>query len=175
MKKKVDNRTTSEKIADSNRNRSKRLTIKQKKFVAEVIKSGNGTQAAIKAGYSKNSAQEIASENLSKPIIQAEIKSIADKLGINAEYVLQNFKEIADFNKQKVIKTAIKGTIEIQTEEMIDASAAIKANELLGKHLSLFVEKVKHEGEINLIHNFDQNSSKKLQEILEKAKNGQTQ
>ena len=33
---------------------SQKLTIKQKKFADEYIISGNATEAAIKAGYSKN-------------------------------------------------------------------------------------------------------------------------
>lgn len=36
---------------------SKKLTIKQKKFADEYIISGNATQAAIEAGYSKRSAK----------------------------------------------------------------------------------------------------------------------
>ena len=42
-----------------------KLTPKQKAFVREYKKNGgNGTQAAIKAGYSENTADVIATENL---------------------------------------------------------------------------------------------------------------
>lgn len=40
------------------------MTEKQRKFCVEYAKSGNGTQAAIAAGYSERSAYSIASENL---------------------------------------------------------------------------------------------------------------
>ncbi len=102
----------------------KKLTIKQQKFVNEYIKTGNGTQSAIKAGYSENCAQEIASENLLKPIIKAKIEKVmnktAEQIGINAEFVLSNLKYFASKKKIKW------------------AGHAIKSNELLGKNLKLF-------------------------------------
>lgn len=129
----------------------KKLTIKQKKFTAEVIKTGNATQAAIKAGYSKKTASEMGYENLNKPQIKAEIQSAAAKLGIDAEYVLKNFKDIADFNKEKIVVARVKKDVdgefqEIVNEEMRDAAAAIKSTEMLGKHLSLFTEKLELTG-----------------------------
>lgn len=116
----------------------KKLTLKQQKFTKELLKSGNGTQAAIKAGYSERSARQIAAENMTKPVIQSTIQSAAEKLGINPEYVLGNLKEIADFNKTKQDKFDQFGN---KKTEMTDTTAALKANELLGKHLSLFTDK----------------------------------
>lgn len=49
------------------------LTAKESRFVDEYMVDLNGTQAAIRAGYSPDSARQIASENLSKPYIQAAI------------------------------------------------------------------------------------------------------
>ena len=50
------------------------LTAKQAQFVNEYMVSLNGTQAAIRAGYSRRTARAIASENLRKPEIAAEIE-----------------------------------------------------------------------------------------------------
>ncbi|MFT8910869.1 terminase small subunit [Leuconostoc pseudomesenteroides] len=56
-----------------------KLTPKQKKFADEYIKTGNATQSAIEAGYSKRTAAVIATENLIKPNIKAYIeKCMAD-------------------------------------------------------------------------------------------------
>lgn len=51
------------------------MTIKQKKFADEYIKTGNATQSAINAGYSKKTARTTGAENLTKP----NIKSYVDK------------------------------------------------------------------------------------------------
>ena len=62
---------------------SNSLTLKQKRFVNELTNSTSATQAAIKAGYSPNTARFIASENLTKPNIQREIISVLDKADLS--------------------------------------------------------------------------------------------
>jgi len=42
------------------------LTAKQQSFIAEYLVDLNATQAAIRAGYSENTAAAIGSENLTK-------------------------------------------------------------------------------------------------------------
>lgn len=49
------------------------LTAKQSRFVDEYMVDLNGTQAAIRSGYSEKTARAIASENLKKPLIAEEI------------------------------------------------------------------------------------------------------
>ena len=51
------------------------LTPKQKAFADYYIETGNATEAAKRAGYSKKSAYSIGDENLKKPAISAYIKS----------------------------------------------------------------------------------------------------
>ena len=50
-----------------------KLTEKQKRFADEYIRSGNATQAAIKAGYSKKTAKIVASQNLTKLNVKSYI------------------------------------------------------------------------------------------------------
>ena len=47
------------------------LTPKQKAFADEFLKCGNATEAAKRAGYSKQSARQMGTENLSKPSISS--------------------------------------------------------------------------------------------------------
>ena len=57
------------------------LTIKQRRFCEEYAVDFNGTQAAIRAGYSEHSATVIAYENLIKPYIRGYVeKLISDKI-----------------------------------------------------------------------------------------------
>ena len=51
----------------------KKLTAKEEKFCQEYVMWLNGTKAAILAGYSKNSANRISTQNLSKVHIKDRI------------------------------------------------------------------------------------------------------
>ena len=53
-----------------------RLTQKQETFCRLYFELGNGTQAALAAGYSPKTAYVIASENLNKPQISERIAAI---------------------------------------------------------------------------------------------------
>lgn len=75
-----------------------KLTLKQKLFCDWYIKLANGTQAAIRAGYSEHTANRIASENLSKPDIKAYIKKrmteLEEVLGFNKSTIVQDLHDI---------------------------------------------------------------------------------
>ena len=105
------------------------LTAKQKTFCEEYLVDLNATQAAIRAGYSSDTAQQIGSENLLKPVIQEHIQKNMDKRSqkteITAEYVLNGIRD--------VVATCVE-------EDTYDAKAALKGYELLGKHLKIFTE-----------------------------------
>jgi len=55
------------------------LTPKQQRFCEEYIVDLNGTQAAIRAGYSKKTAHDIACENLTKPNIKKCVTELKEK------------------------------------------------------------------------------------------------
>lgn len=105
----------------------KKLTPKQKRFVAEYIVDLNATQAAIRAGYSEKTANRIASENLSKPVIQEAIqkqtKKINDKLEITAERVLLERARLAFHNNKDLFHQ--NGTLKQLHELDDDVAAAI--------------------------------------------------
>ena len=82
------------------------LTPKQKRFVDEYLVDLNATAAAKRAGYSERTARSIASENLAKPDIQAEIQkrrsALQDKLEISSERMLQEYARIAFFDPRRL-------------------------------------------------------------------------
>lgn len=82
------------------------MTDKMIRFCHEYIVDLNGTQAAIRAGYSENSANEISSENLAKPRIKEYIdrlkKDRAERLGITADKVLAELSRLAFSNVQEI-------------------------------------------------------------------------
>lgn len=63
-----------------------KLTQKQARFVEEYLIDLNATQAAIRAGYSANSAGAIGAENLTKPEIANLIAASRTELAVQAEF-----------------------------------------------------------------------------------------
>lgn len=80
------------------------LTAQQRRFVAEYLKDGNATQAAIRAGYSKKSAEQIGYQLLQKTsvaqaIAQQQKASIARTLG-GADEVLAQMWQLEKLRKE---------------------------------------------------------------------------
>ncbi len=142
------------------------MTQKQKRFIEEYLIDLNATQAAIRAGYSPDTAKVIGSENLTKPDIRAQIdRAMAERskrTGVNAERVIQELAKIAFVNAAEVIDpktatvkedalpedTAAIQSVKVKTfgedglEREIKMADKIKALELLGKHLGMFQNNV---------------------------------
>lgn len=148
------------------------LTAKQRAFCREYLVDLNATQAAIRAGYSENSAASIGQENLMKPEIQREVQRMmnerAERLEVTADMVLRELlgiatvdlseafdefgalKPIKDIPKQ--VRKAIAG---VETLQVGDGASTVKkvrfwdknkSLEMLGRHLKLFVDKLEHTG-----------------------------
>lgn len=130
------------KVVDTTKKR--KLTLKQAKFTKEYLKRGNATEAAAKAYdvKNRNTANSIATENLAKPAIKEAIMSAAEKLGINPEYVLGNYKRAIEITGKTYTKTVGQGENVAVLEDMVDSQAFIKSNEMLGKHLKLFTDTI---------------------------------
>jgi phage terminase small subunit len=114
-----------------------KLNDKQARFVAEYLVDSNATQAAIRAGYSKKTARNQASDLLAKPDIKAAVAKgqakVAAKLELSAEKILEDIDRISE-----------------RAEQEGQYGAALKGRELLGKSLKLFVDKVEHSGQVTL-------------------------
>ena len=111
------------------------LTAKQRAFIEAY--TGNATEAAIKAGYSKDTAYSIGQENLKKPEIQQAIRE----------------------RESKRLSPAIAKRdrlLEFWTQTMEDTDIYIKerlrASELLGKAQGVFLERVEmeHTGSLDI-------------------------
>jgi hypothetical protein len=107
---------------------SEGLTPKEQMFIAEYLIDGNGTRAALAAGYVASNARKSASEALKRPRVQAALKAakakLLNKLELSAAKVLEDIERISN-----------------KAERAREFSAALKGKELLGKHLALFTER----------------------------------
>nr|CCC56265.1 terminase small subunit [Weissella thailandensis fsh4-2] len=102
-----------------------KLTEKQKRFADEYINSGNATQAAIKAGYSKKTANRIGPENLSKLVIK---NYIDDRMQAIEDSRIMTAKEAVEF-LTSVVRGDIKEIVVIGTPvgaEEVEKEADIK-------------------------------------------------
>lgn len=120
------------------------LTPKQAKFVEEYIVDLNATQAAIRAGYSKDTAEQIGYQQLQKTSVTEALKvkqaALAEKMQINQEWVITRLQQVAERCMQAEPVLDRDGA---ETGEYIfQAAGANKALELIGKHLGLFNDKL---------------------------------
>lgn len=78
---------------------TKTLTERHKSFCREYVKSGNGKQSAIKAGYAANSAEQTACKLLRNPKVVAEITRLREKREkkaiMDAQEVMELFSAVA--------------------------------------------------------------------------------
>ncbi|SOC92467.1 Terminase small subunit [Rhizobium sp. AN5] len=76
------------------------LTKKQRRFVDEYLIDLNGSQAAIRAGYSRRNANDQAAQLLAKPAIRDAIASAmqsrSERTQVDADWVLQRLAREAD-------------------------------------------------------------------------------
>ena len=165
------------------------MTKKQRRFIEEYLIDLNATQAAIRAGYSPDTAKSIGSENLTKPDIQARIaKAMAERsrrTGVNADRVVMELAKIAFVNASDVIDaetatlkpdaapedTAAIQSVKVKTfgedglEREIKMADKLKALELLGKHLGMFKDKVELSGSL-------ETEKTKLDDLIQQMRGG---
>lgn len=151
------------------------LTKKQKLFVEEYLIDLNATQAAIRAGYSPDTAQEQSSRMLSNVMVKNEIdKAMAERsrrTGINQDRILMELAKIALVNPEKVVNFDEATIREDAQPEDLAAVASVKvkrfptkdgegiereikfydktkALDLAGRHLGMFKDKVEISGSL---------------------------
>ena len=121
------------------------LTLKQKKFADEYIVSGNATESAIKAGYSKKTANRIGSENLSKldikNYIDGRLKEIESEKIADQQEVLKYLSAVMRGEMTEQTLKSVGESGQVITEIDVGAKDRIKAAELLGKRYRLWTDK----------------------------------
>ena len=141
------------------------ITARQSLFAQEFLVDLNATQAAIRAGYSPNTANEQAVRLMAKPEVKAEVERLqaqsANTLQISRERVLLELSKIAFSDIKKLYQTNQRKFVYKSVSDIPDefwpAISAIKitpsewgdsihitlhnkigALEMLGRHLGLF-------------------------------------
>lgn len=132
-----------------------KLTLKQKRFADEYIISGNATESAIKAGYSKKHANTNASKLLQNTTIK---RYIDERLEILDSEKIADQKEVLQY-----LSAVMRGEHKEKTlisigefgQEIVDidvgAKDRLKAAELLGRRYKLFTDKVEVDANIETV------------------------
>lgn len=95
-------------MAEAEDNWESELTAKQRAFVREYLIDLNATQAAIRAGYSEDTARSIGAENLTKPdvvaAVEAAMKLRSERTQITADMVLKELAKIGFSDIRRAVK-----------------------------------------------------------------------
>nr|WP_321503281.1 terminase small subunit [uncultured Dethiosulfovibrio sp.] len=148
----------------------KKLTAKQAAFVEEYLVDLNATAAATRAGYAPKSARKVGSNLLTLPHVQAAIEEALaerrERVEVTQDQVVAELARIAFGNPQDVMEWGPGGVRLRPSSELTPDQAAmvaevsettsqnggslrlkthdkVRALELLGKHLGMFVERSK--------------------------------
>lgn len=147
-----------------------KLTARQKRFCDEYLIDLNATQAAIRAGYSKKTANEQAAQNLAKLSIQEYIRERMnekdDELIAKQDEVLQTLTRILRRQEKEVVVVTCKERTsgydengkkvitEREVPQLVEIPTQIKdvnrAAELLGKRYGLYTDKVEQQVDMDL-------------------------
>ena len=122
-----------------------KLTDKQEMFCQEYLIDLNATQAAIRAGYSKKTAKDIACQNLSKVYLAERIavlqKERFKSLKIDQEFVIKNLllaMRISLGQEDTHVVGNVDGMMTSMTLKKTDVNNFIKIQEMLAKHIGFY-------------------------------------
>ena len=129
---------------------TQKLTLKQQRFIDEYIISGNATQAAIKAGYSKRTAKQTGTENLAKPYLKAELDrrnaEIQSQKTADMTEVMEYLTSVMRGEQTESVATS-KG---VYNDIPVTAKDRIKAAELIGKRHGAWTDKKVISGDVQI-------------------------
>jgi phage terminase small subunit len=132
----------------------RKLTPKQQRFVDEYLVDLNGTQAAIRAGYSEKTAKVIASQSLTKANVAAAVHAAqcarAKRTQVDADWVLDRLEteakaDLADiYNEAGALKPVKEWPLIWRQGLIAGVETAQEFEEVDGKKVSIgLVHKVK--------------------------------
>ncbi len=130
------------------------MTPKQTRFVAEYLLDHNATQAAIRAGYSEKTANEIGAQNLAKLSIAAAIAEgeakFAEKHEITQDWLITEFQENHRLAREH---GPVKDRYGKPTNQLVqrNLSASNRALESIAIITGNWVEKKKLEGSVTIV------------------------
>ena len=115
-----------------------KLTAKQLKFTREYAKDGNGTRAAIRAGYAPKSADVEAARLLVNAKVGNAVTKFQELHRIKAEVTIESLAAELEFDRDRARQldqtaTAVTATVQIAKLYGLDINRNINENNGLTK------------------------------------------
>lgn len=131
------------------------MNAKQRRFCDEYLIDCNATQAAIRAGYSKKTANEQAARLLAnasiKSYIDEQLERIHNEKTADAQEVLEYLTSVMrGEHTEQTLKLVGEG-VQAITEIDVAAKERLKAAELIGKRYGIWKDSVDVKGAIPTI------------------------
>lgn len=134
---------------------NRKLTIKQKKFADEYIKTGNAYRSAKSAGYSENYAKgnviRLLENESVKAYVSQKMKEIEDSKIADAKEVLELLTSIARGEVTEEATLLSGNGMQELVPKSADIKDRIRAAELIGRRYALFTDKMEVEGNIGAV------------------------
>lgn len=140
------------------------------RFCQEYVVDYNGTKAAIRAGYKDESARKQASRLLTNADILSRVRELqseqVERLAVSQDYVVLQLMET--YRRCLEVTPVLKfdpdtGQMEETGRYQFDSKGALRALELLGKHLGMYNDKLQVSGSLN---------TGQLDKVLEQLRGG---
>lgn len=132
------------------------ITPKQERFCQEYIVDYNGAQAAVRAGYAANSARKTASRLLTNADILARVRELqreqTARLALTQDYVLQQLVDTYRCCREPepvLVYAPDAGGMVESGKYQFDSKGALRALELIGKHLGMYQDKLKLDAKLD--------------------------
>ena len=122
------------------------LTKKQRRFADEYLIDCNGTKAAIRAGYSRKTANEQAAKLMANRKIKAYISEKLEELSserlADAQEVLEYLTAVMRGQHTEQTLQLIGDDVQKIADIDVSAKERLKAAELIGKRYGMFKDNV---------------------------------
>lgn len=119
-----------------------KLTKKQRKFADEYLIDCNGTQAAIRAGYSPKTANEQAAKLMANKKISTYISNKMDEMSserlADAQEVLEYLTSVMRGEYTEQVLRLDGNGVQVVDYIQVSARERLKAAELIGKRYGMF-------------------------------------
>lgn len=146
------------------------LTKKQELFCQEYVVDYNGTQAAVRAGYSEKAARQQAARLLSNAAILTRVRGLqqeqVQRLAVTQDYVILQLMDTYRCCREPTPVLEWDPELGEMVESgkyQFDSKGALRALELLGKHLGMYNDKLQVTGQLN---------TGQLDKVLEQLRGG---